>query len=240
VKLHLVGWPACGLLSAAILGLNDPVAAQSGLTGGAFRPGPGRAGRAVARAQVSVAGANTGVTRRAATDAGGRYVLAALPLDVYRLQVEAEGFHTSVREGLAPAVGQVLVVDVYLAVARSEVVWVERQGTGDRNEGAAVSSLVAARPIEGLPTNGRDFVAFTLLAPGVVAERTPPTGPTTSSGLSFAGQRARSNHIMVDGFDNDDAFTGGVAAAFSQDAVREFRCWLPRRPPSSATPRAGP
>jgi hypothetical protein len=77
--------------------------------------------------------------------------------------------------------------------------------------------------IEGLPANGRDFVAFSLLTPGVVAERAPPTGPTTSSGLSFAGQRARSNHVMVDGFDNDDVYTGAVAASFSQEAVREFQ-----------------
>src|SRR5262249_28829299 len=49
------------------------------------------------------------------------------------------------------------------------------------------------------------------------------TGPTSSSGLSFAGQRARANHILVDGFGNDDAYTGAVAASFSQDAVLEFQ-----------------
>jgi hypothetical protein len=206
------------------LGLNGPLAAQTGLTGagiaGTVRD---ESGRGVAQALVSLVDTHTGVTRRAVTDAGGRYLLAALPLDVFALHVDAEGYRTAVREGLAPTVGQVLRVDLTLALARSEAVWVEREGTADRVEGAAVSALVAARALEGLPTNGRDFVAFTLLTPGVVAERTPPTGPTTSSGLSFAGQRARSNHVMVDGFDNGDVYTGAVAASFSQDAVQEFQ-----------------
>ena len=86
-----------------------------------------------------------------------------------------------------------------------------------------MASVVGARALEGLPTNGRDFVAFTLLTPGVVAERTPPSGQAVSSGLSFAGQRARSNNVMVDGFDNNHLATGAVAATFSQEAVREFQ-----------------
>src|SRR4029453_806609 len=48
-------------------------------------------------------------------------------------------------------------------------------------------------------------------------------GPPRCSGLSFAGERARANHVMVDGFDTDDVYPGAVAAAFSQEAVREFQ-----------------
>ena len=79
----------------------------------------------------------------------------------------APGFRSLVREGLSPTVGQVLVVDVGLDVARTETVSVQHEGNGAGNEGAAVSAVVGARPIEGLPTNGRDFVAFALLTPGV-------------------------------------------------------------------------
>ena len=161
--------------------------------------------------------------RTTSTDAEGRYAFAALAVGTYRLRVAAPGFRTWEREGLLAAVGRALVVDVGLVLAASEAVTVHREGTADGNQGAAVAALTEARSIDGLPANGRDFVAFSLLSPAVVAERTPPTGPTASSGLSFAGQRARANHVMVDGFDNDDAFTGAVAAAFSQEAVREFQ-----------------
>ena len=48
-------------------------------------------------------------------------------------------------------------------------------------------------------------------------------GATPTSGLSFAGQRPRSNNITVDGLDNNDITVGAVRATFSQDAVREFQ-----------------
>ena len=229
VPLTTVRQPTAQIGAAALaifvsLALGTRLEAQTGLTGGAVQ-GTVRdpAGDALADVAVSLVGVGTGLTWTTATDAGGRYFIAALPLDTYGLHVEAPGFGSLVREGLTPTVGQVLVVDVGLDLARAEAVSVLHEGSGVGNEGAAVSALVGARSIESLPTNGRDFVAFALLTPGVAAERTPPTGPTASSGLSFAGQRARSNHVMVDGFANDDVYTGGVAASFSQEAVREFQ-----------------
>jgi hypothetical protein len=216
-----LGWLI--LVTLGLPGLGAPVFGQTGLTGGALEGTVRNAsGRPLADAAVSLRGESTGILRTDQTGADGRYSLAALPLDTYRLRVEAPGFQPLVREGLTPTVGAALLVDVVLAVARSETVSVAQEN-GAGNDGAAVSALVGARPIEGLPANGRDFVGFTLLNPGVVAERTSPTGPTTSSGLSFAGLRARANHVMVDGFDNDDVFTGAVAAAFSEEAVREFQ-----------------
>jgi hypothetical protein len=121
-------------------------------------------------------------------------------------------------------------LDVTLPLAFEEGVAVEREDPTRGLVQAGLRAVVASRAIEGLPANGRDFIAFTLLTPGVSAERVPPTGPTVSSGLSFAGQRARSNHFLVDGFDNDEVFTGAVGAALSQDAVREFRCCRCRVP----------
>jgi hypothetical protein len=212
------------LCVALLLGLPPSLEAQTGLTGAAVE---GRVrddtGQPLRGATVEIADAATGFVRTTVTDADGRYRFAALPVASYRVRAEHGGFHAATRAGLVATVGQVLVIDVTLAVAFSEAVSAGREGDGAGLAGAAVSTTVGPRPIETLPTNGRDYVAFTLLTPGVVAERTPPTGPTSSSGLSFAGQRARANHILVDGFDNDDAYTGAVAASFSQDAVLEFQ-----------------
>src|SRR5262249_27588449 len=90
-------------------------------------------------------------------------------------------------------------------------------------ERTAVSGLVSRRQIEDLPSNRRDFISFSLLVPGVTSDRTPQQGASATSGLTFAGQRARSNNIMVDGLDNNDSASGGVRAVFSQEAVQEFR-----------------
>lgn len=216
---------------AVWLGLCPRLEAQAGLTGGSFE-GTVRseAGLGLDGATVTLIASSGGLARTGTTDDGGRYRIAALALDTYLLRVEHEGFHPLVRDGVRLGVGQVLVVDVTLALARSETVSVQVEGRGSGNEGAAVAARVGETPIERLPANGRDYVSFSLLTPGVVSERTPPTGSTTSSGLSFAGQRARSNHIMVDGFDNDDSFTGAMAASFSQEAVREFQVLVAAAP----------
>lgn len=55
------------------------------------------------------------------------------------------------------------------------------------------------------------------------SDRTPQQGASATSGLTFAGQRARSNNITVDGVDNTDQTVGSVRATFSQEAVREFQ-----------------
>ena len=225
--------------SLLLLSLATRVGAQTGLTGAALE-GTVRdeTGRPVAGAVVVVAEERTGLARNATTDADGRYALPALPLGSYSLRIEYGGYQAVVGTGLALGLGRVLVVDVTLSLAFAETVSVEHKADAGGPAGAAVSAVVGAPTIEGLPTNGRDYVAFALLTPGVVAERAPPTGPTTSSGLSFAGQRARSNHVMVDGFDNDEVFTGAVAATFSQDAVREFQV-LGRVRTARARPRLG-
>ncbi len=62
-----------------------------------------------------------------------------------------------------------------------------------------------------------------MITPAVTTDRTPQQGASATSGLSFAGQRARSNNITVDGVDNNDAAVGAVRATFSQEAVREFQ-----------------
>src|SRR3990172_11513429 len=71
--------------------------------------------------------------------------------------------------------------------------------------------------------SGRNFISFWVIPPGVTTDRTPQQGASATSGLTFAGQRARSNNITVDGVDNNDATVGSVRAVFSQEAVREFQ-----------------
>ena len=52
---------------------------------------------------------------------------------------------------------------------------------------------------------------------------------------TFAGQRARSNNITVDGLDNNDSSVGSVRAVFSQEAVQEFQV-LTQQGEEAATP----
>ena len=88
-----------------------------------------------------------------------------------------------------------------------------------------VSSTVDEIAVQRLPVNGRNFIDFALLTPGV-------TRDTRTGDISFAGQRGTLNSLVVDGADNNNTFFGQSAGRtgsgrapyqFSQDAVKEFQ-----------------
>src|SRR5262249_54016869 len=89
------------------------------------------------------------------------------------------------------------------------------------------SSTITQRPINNLPINGRNFLDFARLTPGVVEESPTITSvqiaPLTTSGLSFGGQNGRGNSVQIDGVDNNDTVSNGVRPTISQEAVNEFQ-----------------
>ena len=82
--------------------------------------------------------------------------------------------------------------------------------TADRGPYADRSGevVITQQQIANLPINGRDFISFSVITPGVTRDNTPQQGASATSGLTFAGQRARSNSITVDGLDNNDITVG--------------------------------
>jgi len=175
-------------------------------------------------ATVTVTNRDTHVTRTVTTSASGRYVVPALPPGTYTVSAALDQFATTTRESVVLALGQTASVDFTLALggAREEVTVTAAQPLVQANR-TELSTVVSQRFIENLPINGRDFISFSVITPGVSTDRTPQQGASATSGLSFTGQRARSNNIMVDGLDNNDPVVGAVRAVFSQEAIREFQ-----------------
>src|SRR3954451_712875 len=204
-----------------------PAAAQTGATGGdlsgivrdplaAVLPG----------ATVTATNLEVGLTRTVVTETNGRFVVPALPPGSYRLQIAFPGFAPYVAEDVRVALGGLLDLDVRMELAGTqEQVTVRGDAPYAGNLNTTVSALVSRTQIEELPVDRRNFIGFTLLTPGVTTDRIPlqTQGATPTSGLSFAGQRPRSNNITVDGLDNNDITVGAVRATFSQDAVREYQ-----------------
>ena len=173
---------------------------------------------------VTVTNEETGLTRTSVTEGDGRYSILALPPGNYRVNVELQGFATQVREGVVLALGSAVDLPFTLAVAGAqEQLTVTAQSPVIETQRTAVASVVSQQQIDSLPINGRNFISFSIITPAVTTDRTPQQGASATSGLSFAGQRARSNNITVDGVDNNDAAVGAVRATFSQEAVREFQ-----------------
>jgi Carboxypeptidase regulatory-like domain len=209
------------------IAIGRPAAAQTGATGGdvsgivrdplaAVLPG----------ATVTATNLEVGLTRTVVTETNGRFLVPALPPGVYRLQIDFPGFAPYVAEDVRVALGGLLDLDVRMELAGTqEQVTVRGDAPYGGNRNTTVSALVSRTQIEELPVDRRNFIGFTLLTPGVTTDRIPQQtqGATPTSGLSFAGQRPRSNNITVDGLDNNDITVGAVRATFSQDAVREYQ-----------------
>jgi carboxypeptidase family protein/TonB-dependent receptor-like protein len=212
---------------ALLLGLITASAlhGQSRITGADLRGSVrDQSAAALVGAVVTATSMETNALRTAVSDGSGRYSIAALPPGAYRITAEMKGFATRKREGVTLHLGQNLELDFTLPLGGlgEDVTVVEEVGVVDPHR-TAVASVVGQQQIENLPINGRNFMSFSVITPGVGLDNTPQQGASATSGLSFTGQRARSNNIMVDGLDNNDPIVGSVRATFSQEAVREFQ-----------------
>jgi len=176
----------------------------------------------VAGAVVTATNKATGLVRGTVSQRNGRYAVPALPPGTYLVRIESPGFRAVVAE-VALALGEAAERNFVLQVGSSETVTVVGTSPQLDPRQTAIATVLGPRHIDGLPTNGRDFLSFSVLTPGVSTDRTPYQGAVTTSGLTFAGQRARSNNITVDGLDNNDITVGAVRATFSQEAVQEFQ-----------------
>jgi len=172
---------------------------------------------------VTATNAATNQTRTAVSDKEGRYYIGALPPGVYTISTELAGFAAQQRKGIRLQIGQLAEMNFTLRPGTAEAIVITARSPVIDPTQTTVSTVVGQEQIDALPTNGRNFLSFSVITPGVTFDRTPQQGASATSGLTFGGQRARSNNIMVDGVDNNDPIVGAVRATFSQEAIQEFQ-----------------
>src|SRR3954453_22028209 len=182
-------------------------------------------GAAVAGAKVTATSPSTGFTRVIQTSEAGLYTFPRIPVGTYEVAVEAPGFKRAVQRSIALSVGSVLTVDLQLEVgAASETVSVTSEAPVVETTRTATATTVTTQQVRDLPVNGRNFLDFTVLTPGVVRD------PTRGGDLAFGGQRGPNNSLLVDGADSNNLFYGQATGrtgfrpyAFSMDAIQEFQ-----------------
>ncbi len=172
---------------------------------------------------VTATNVATNQSRTAVTDKEGRYYIGALQPGVYNISAELAGFAPQQRKDMRLQLGQLADVHFTMRAGTSEAIVVSAKAPVVDTTQTSVSTVVGQEQIDSLPTNGRNFLSFSVITPGVTTDRTPQQGASATSGLTFGGQRARSNNIMVDGVDNNDPVVGAVRATFSQEAIQEFQ-----------------
>jgi outer membrane receptor protein involved in Fe transport len=175
---------------------------------------------------VNVVNAATGASRVAVTNEQGFFAAELLPVGTYEVSAELAGFQTRRAPDVLLTVGQTVTLRIELGVAAvQETVTVTGAAPVLETTRSQVSATVGATAIASLPVNGRNFIDFVLLTPGV-------TRDVRGGDISFAGQRGTLNSLVVDGADNNNTFFGQTVGRtgsgrapyqFSQEAVQEFQ-----------------
>jgi outer membrane receptor protein involved in Fe transport len=180
-------------------------------------------GAVVPKAVITIADASKGFSRSTTSDAEGNYQLLLLPPGTYSVTATAVGFAKLSENNLVLTVGERAELRLSLSVNGSETINVNAGADIVETERSSQSTTVDQLRIENLPTNGRNYISFTLTNSQIARDAAPSIGAIPTSGLNFGGVRARSNSINIDGADAGDYISGGTRTTVSQDAVQEFQ-----------------
>jgi hypothetical protein len=178
---------------------------------------------------VNVIETQTGLKRMAVTNDTGQFRIPGLPPATYDVSAQLSRFATQIRKDVTIAVGQTVISDFKMKPSQvATVIEVNDQPPVVETERGGQADRISQQYIADLPIDRRDYLTFTLLAPGV-SDATRLAGDqdfrvkqTPQSGLSFYGSNGRGNSITIDGGETSGD-SGGQRLTLSQDAVQEFQ-----------------
>ena len=216
MRRQLIGAAMCVLLACA------SVFAQ-GTNGTVTGRVVDQQGSAVPGATVTAKSATTGFTRAEVSDSEGVYRLSALPVGIYDVTAELQGFTTVSKKGVEVNVGQTQAIDFPLKVAQlAETVNVTGATPLIQTTASSVGAVVDVKRIESIPLNGRQFANLAATVPGVgLSFHSDPTKSTQYS-PQINGGNGRNVNYQIDGGDNNDDTVGGLLQQFPLEAIDQF------------------
>jgi hypothetical protein len=193
-----------------------------------------KTGSVVTGAKVSITSQGTGISREGKTDDTGHYLVPLLPIAMYTIRVEAQGFQTTEQKDIRLQVDEHREVDFTLAPASvTSTVEVSATEVAVQTTNPTLGQVITSEQVAQLPLNGRDFVQLATLTPGTTQETNPssffnagPSSEVSTRGtysLSVGGSRAQSTDWLLDGNDNNELTAGGISILPSIDAIQEFK-----------------
>ena len=172
---------------------------------------------------VTMTNNDTGFSKTVVSEASGRFFSPLMPLGNYTVSAGLEGFATLVQEDLTLRLGGNMNVsfEMQLSAVGEEITVT---GTENLIETSRVENQVFFDndTIQGLPTDGRNFLDFNLLTPGATLTQNPD-----GNSLTINGQKGINNNVMVDGADFNNPFFGEQRGGqrppytFNIDAINE-------------------
>jgi hypothetical protein len=193
-----------------------------------------KTGSVITGATVRVTSQTTGFARETKTDDTGHYLIPLLPLSVYTLRVEAQGFQPVEQKDVRLQVNEQRELDFTMYPASvTSTIEVSATEVSVQTSNPTLGQVITEQQVAQLPLNGRDFVQLATLTPGTTQETNPNSFFTSGASsevaargiysLSVGGSRAQSTDWLLDGVDNNELTAGGIAILPSIDAIQEFK-----------------
>ena len=185
-------------------------------------------GAAVAGAAVTLTDTERGTSLNTQTNADGIYSFPQLPISTYELRVEANGFQTSVRGGIALQLNQTATIDLAMAIGQvSQTLQVTESAPPLQTQTTEVGTVMEASSIANLPLETGNYNQLTLLVPGAVtiSPASFNTGLKTFNAArpNINGSREQANYYLLDGVENMEFADDNVAYTPSAEAIQEFQ-----------------
>jgi hypothetical protein len=193
-----------------------------------------KSGSAISGAKVTVTSQATGVSRDAVTDDVGHYTINLLPVSVYTIRVEYQGFQSVETKDVKLQVDEQRELDFALSPSSvSTSVEVVASEVAVETSSPSLGQVITSQEVAQLPLNGRDFVQLATLTSGAIAETNPGSFFTQAASsevaargsfsLSVGGSRPNSTDWILDGVDNNELTAGGIGTFSSIDDIQEFK-----------------
>jgi hypothetical protein len=160
-------------------------------------------GSAVPGVTVTAAHTGTSESRVAVTDAQGAYQLAGLPVGIYTLTYQLEGFKTVTRTGILVEASVPRAVNVTLEIGGiSEVVQVDGGSPVLNVTTPTVSRRLGGDELTSVPSSTRNFTHLLTATAGVSADLAPVgSNDTGAISPSVNGTKQTSNSVLYNGVD---------------------------------------
>ncbi len=193
-----------------------------------------KTGSVIAGATVRVTSQGTGLTREAKTDDSGHYLVPLLPVGIYTIHVESQGFQTTEQKDIRLQVDEQREIDFSLNPASvTSTVEVTANEVAVETTNPTLGQVITAEEVADLPLNGRNFVQLATLTPGTTSSTSPVSFFTSAASseaatrgafsLSVGGSREQSTDWLLDGNDNNQLDEGGIGIFSSIDDIQEFK-----------------
>jgi hypothetical protein len=200
-------------------------------------------GQAIVGAQVKLTETDKREVHTSVTDNTGRFALTELPPGGYRLEVSSPGFKTYTQTGITLQVGSNTSLNVRMQIgAVTESVEVVGNANMVETKESTIGQVVDSERMVDLPLNGRNLTSLLEVTGGGTSTMTLNGGDLTGSKniqgtagasgqFSVAGSQANGINFLLDGGDNNDAFSNVNLPIPFPDAVQEFNVQTSALPP---------